>query len=89
EWMAAWLPHVLWAPRFVSLPSTPLTPDFTLIKDTSELAREGVLTDQQIFSSCTGLFVSKPPQVRGVFKLCGLFPEVRGISSHVDILQHR
>ncbi|PIO92203.1 hypothetical protein CBI55_19340, partial [Pseudomonas syringae] len=42
EWMAAWLPHVLWAPRFVSLPSTPLTPDFTLIKDTSELAREGV-----------------------------------------------
>ncbi|POP71615.1 hypothetical protein CXB37_27480, partial [Pseudomonas syringae pv. syringae] len=40
EWMAAWLPHVLWAPRFVSLPSTPLTPDFTLIKDTSELARE-------------------------------------------------
>ncbi|WP_346400799.1 hypothetical protein, partial [Pseudomonas syringae] len=24
-----------------------------------ELAREGVLTDQQIFSSCTGLFVSK------------------------------
>ncbi|WP_219812557.1 hypothetical protein, partial [Pseudomonas syringae] len=24
-----------------------------------ELAREGVLTDQQIFSGCTGLFVSK------------------------------
>ncbi|MEX5619370.1 hypothetical protein ABFV62_04340, partial [Pseudomonas syringae] len=24
-----------------------------------ELAREGALTDQQIFSGCTGLFVSK------------------------------
>ncbi|MBI6707393.1 hypothetical protein YA0599_04070 [Pseudomonas syringae] len=55
-----------------------------------ELAREGALTDQQIFSGCTGLFVSKlTPTERGVFKLCGLFPQARGISSQVDILQHR
>ncbi|GFM64415.1 hypothetical protein PSCICJ_05330 [Pseudomonas cichorii] len=41
--MAAWLPHVLWAPRMVSLPSTPLTPDITLIKDTSGFIREDVI----------------------------------------------
>ncbi len=83
--MAAWLPHVLWAPRFVSLPSTPLTPDFTLIKDTSELAREdGVSVDA--FSALVQALsrASSLPQVRGVFEPCETLTQGRVSSSHVD-----
>ncbi|WP_216362208.1 hypothetical protein, partial [Pseudomonas syringae] len=59
------------------LPSTPLTPDFTLIKDTSELAREGGVSVDAFSAFVQTLSrASSLPQVRGVFEPCGLLTQV-------------